>query len=288
VRHKSIWLAALAIACLVYSSPLAAASVIHRGVDTFTTLADGNTFYDFAQQPIPVGFFCAKSESFGGRLVLKGLPLATAGAGRLNGSDTIIERLDDAIFDDNNHAVTRIQFKALSLVSSAPIQTRCGAFHVYVSLAGKQRQTVMRISRTSEKGGTFTAPLAVSARMTFIPVERSRGAKARNLELLGSFTFPAVPISWRYDNSSPVQLPSSVAVDTNGDQIPDSLVVGTPNFVPAGSTKSFSTKLLAGCVSCPGHIECHIDSNKQHCTTLVVCDPDTCPDDDPPALVGRR
>lgn len=58
MRHKCIGLVALVIACLVDSSPLAAAPTIHRGVDTFTTAADGHTFYDFARQPIPAGFFC--------------------------------------------------------------------------------------------------------------------------------------------------------------------------------------------------------------------------------------
>ena len=269
------------IAGLAVSSPLAAASMIGRGVDTFTTLADGKTFYDFTKKPIPAGFFCEKSEAFGGRVTLKGLPLVSAGAVKLNGADTVIERLDDATFDKSGNAVTRIRFKALSLASVAPIETPCGAFHVYVSLAGKQRPTTMRISRTSKTGGTFSAPLAVNARMTFIPVERGQGEKARRLELLGNFTFPATPISWHYGKGSSAQERSSLSVDTNGDQIPDSLIFSTPNFVPAGSTKSFLPGLPYGCVSCPGETTCHPDTatQKQHCTTRIACLPETCAGD---------
>lgn len=212
-------------------------------------------------------------------MALKGLPLATAGARTLNGSDTVVERLDEAIFDDKDRAVTRIRFKALSLVSIAPIETRCGAFHLYLSLGGRQRPTVMRIFRTSTKGGTLMAPLAVNARITFIPVEPSRGEKARNLVLVRSLTFPAVPISWHYANLSPAQQRSSVVVDTNGDQIPDSLIFSSPNFVPAGSTKSFSTKLQEGCVTCPGYEICHENPDDTHCSVLVKCAPETCPID---------
>src|ERR1700709_824174 len=129
-------------------SPLAADTVIHRGVDTFTTIADGNTYYDFARNPIPAGFFCKSSAAFTGRMTFKGLPLETGAPGQLHGADTVIERLDDATFDAIGRAVTRIQFRALSLVSIAPIKTSCGAFHVYVTLAGPQRVTTMHIDRT--------------------------------------------------------------------------------------------------------------------------------------------
>ena len=113
-------------------------------------------------------------------------------------ADTVIERLDDAVFNAKGTAVTRIQFRALSLVSIAPIKTACGAFHVYVSLGGQQRVTTMNIHRTQEGGGSFVAPLAVDARMTFIPVKPARTKAARKLELTGSFTFPASPVPWSF------------------------------------------------------------------------------------------
>ena len=54
---------------LLLVAPLAAAErVVFRGVDLWTTAGDGNTFVDFKLQPIPAGFFCAGSASFGARL----------------------------------------------------------------------------------------------------------------------------------------------------------------------------------------------------------------------------
>jgi hypothetical protein len=86
VRNRS-FLAALAVLFLVYLSPLTADSrIIHRGIDVFTTPADGKTYYDFAQNPIPAGFFCEASKAFTGRVAFKGLPLATGVLGQLWGA----------------------------------------------------------------------------------------------------------------------------------------------------------------------------------------------------------
>jgi hypothetical protein len=204
---------------------LAADTVIHRGIDTFTTTANGTTFYDFAQSPIPAGFFCKSSAVFTGRVAFKGLPLETGAPGQLHGADTVIERLDDAVFDSTGTAVTRIQFRALSMVSIAPLKTACGSFHVYVTLAGKQRETTMRIVRTSEDGGHFLAPLAVDVHLSFIPVKPSRDKAARKLDLTGRFTFPASPIPWSTTGGAATKRVGTVLVDTNGDLIPRHLPV---------------------------------------------------------------
>jgi hypothetical protein len=55
-------------------------------------------------------------------------------------------------------------------------------FHVYVSLGGPQRVTAMSIHRTQEGGGSFVAPLAVNARLTFVSVKPPRNQGARKLE----------------------------------------------------------------------------------------------------------
>src|SRR3954468_17736485 len=164
MKSRSV-LAMLLLSLLFSLSPLAADPMIQRGSDIFTTLEDGRTYYDFAVSPIPAGFFCKGSKPFTDRVAFKGLPLTTRTAGELGAADTIIERLDDAAFDIRGVAVTRLQFRALSLVSIAPVQTACGSFHVYVSLGGKQRVTTMNILRTQAEGGNFVAPLAVDVRM---------------------------------------------------------------------------------------------------------------------------
>ena len=273
MRNRGILLSTLAAMFLVGMSPLAAAPgdpVIRRGIDTFTTTADGSTVYDFAYSPIPAGFFCKSSKPFTGRVALKGLPLETGAPGQLHGADTVIERLDDAVFDAHGTAVTRIQFRALSLVSIAPLKTSCGSYYLYVTLADQQRVTTMRIKRTQEWGGEFSAPLAVNARMTFIPVKPGRGKAARKLELTGSFTFPASPISWSLAGGATTKgLRSSVLVDTNGDLAPDTVLFGTSNFWPGWSPGTVQTK---GCTTCEPYSCGHIDpsTGHQHCTGPVV------------------
>jgi len=274
VRNRSFLMAVLAVVLL--AAPLAADTVIHRGVDTFTTTANGKTFYDFATSPIPAGFFCKSSAPFTGRVTLKGLPLETGAPGQLHGADTVIERLDDAVFDGNGTAVTRIQFRALSLVSTSPVKTACGSYHVYVTLAGKQRVTTMRINQTEEGGGNFVAPLAVNAKMTFIPVKREKSA--RKLELTGSFTFPASPLPWSTTGGLNSKRLGSVLVDTNGDLTPDTTVSGSSNFWPGWSPNGLD-RMSKGCTVCEPP-SCHTDpaTGKQHCTGgLTACYPYNCP-----------
>jgi hypothetical protein len=274
VRNRGILLAALAVVLL--AAPLAADTVIHRGVDTFTTTANGKTFYDFAKNPIPAGFFCKSSAPFTGRVTLKGLPLETGAPGQLHGADTVIERLDDATFDASGTAVTRIQFRALSLVSVSPVKTACGSYHVYVTLAGKQRVTTMRINQTQEGGGNFIAPLAVNARMTFIPVKREKSA--RKLELNGSFTFPASPLPWSTTGGVNSKRLGSVLVDTDGDLTPDTAVSGSSNFWPGWSPDGLN-RMTKACYVCEP-ASCHTDpaTLKEHCTgPIYACNGAYCP-----------
>lgn len=252
-------LVTLGCSLLLGLSPLAADPVVQRGTDVFTTMGGGKTFYDFAQNPIPAGFFCKSSKAFTGRVAFKGLPLATETPGQLGSSDTVIERLDDAVFNAKGVAWTRIQFRALSLVSIAPIKTACGSYHVYVSLGGKQRVTSMKILRTEENGGTFAAPLAVNARMEFIPVKSAEKA-ARKLELTGSFTFPANPVPWSFAKGDMAKRFGDTVVDTNGDLAPDTRVAGTSNFLPGWSPEQLMNK------ACCREYVCHAESSgKEHC-----------------------
>jgi hypothetical protein len=280
VRNRGVLLAALAIALLAGLSPLAAAdTVIHRGIDSFTTTANGKTFYNFAKNPIPAGFFCKSSAAFTDRVTLKGLPLETGAPGQLHGGDTVVERLDDAIFDDSGTAVTRVRFRALSLVSIKPIKTACGDFHVYLSLAGKQRATTMRIYRTSENGGNFVAPLAVDARMTFIPVRPAKDGNERKLELTARVTFPAVPIPWSLTAGASTKRLGSVLVDTDGNLTPDTVLSGSSNFWPGWLPNASRTKVIQGksCTLCEP-ASCHTNSGEEHCTgNVYACYPSNCP-----------
>src|SRR4029079_13519646 len=118
-------IALLALAAL----PAAAADrVIYNGVDLWNTPGGGTTFANFARNPIPAGFFCEKSEPFSGRIVFRGVPVATGTPGALGKTDTIVQRLDDAVFNKNGVAGTRVQVRAMTFESVAPVATACGPF----------------------------------------------------------------------------------------------------------------------------------------------------------------
>ena len=279
-RGALLLLAILLLAGVSYSAT-DSGEVIRRGIDIFTTTSNGTTFYDFAKTPIPAGFFCKRSAPFTGRVEFRGLPLETEKRGQLRNADTVIERLDDAAFDENGVAVTRIQFKALSMASIAPIRTACGAYHVYVTLAGPQRVTTMKIYRTEQDGGHFVAPLAVNARLTFIPVKAPKGRNARKLELTNNFTFPATPLPWSLTAGAQTKRVGSAIVDTNGDLTPDTRLSGTSNFWPGWLPGAATTKIInqTNCYLCEPP-SCHIDpsTGKEHCTGgIYACNGAYCP-----------
>ncbi|MFN7960476.1 MAG: hypothetical protein U0002_04330 [Thermoanaerobaculia bacterium] len=272
-------LALVALLGLVLSLPaLAADPVIFKGIDVFTTTADGSTHYDFKTSPIPAGFFCPGSAPFTGQVAFRGLPLVTGVPGQLGGADTIVERLDDAVFDAQGRAVTRVQLRALSLVSLAPISTSCGRFNVYASLAGTQRITTMNIFRLHEKSGVFSAPLAVDARLSFVPV---LGKASRPLELQGSFNLSGgEPIPWAKPGNASSAPTGAVLVDTNGDGKVETRLAGTSNFVAGARSASddgvqLPPRALLECACGCWYTSCHTDpaTGKDHCVQRCGYEP---------------
>jgi hypothetical protein len=229
--RRSYFVLAILVAALALSSlPVQAMdNVIVNGSDLWRTRGNGNTYADFISAPIPAGFFCNKSEAFVGRIVFRGVPLATAD-GRLGRTDTIVQRLDDAAFDKRGSAVTRIQVRALQFESVAPVKTACGSFNVKVRLDGDQPITRMRIVRENENGGRFFAPIAVNVKISFVPVS---GKSRERLEVTRSLRFqPSTNAIWsaRTAGSKALEKTGFVLVDTNGDNRPDTYLPGTSNF----------------------------------------------------------
>lgn len=267
MRKRTSILLALAVLAV---APLAAGAVIEPGIDLFTT-PPGGSFYDFSRNPIPAGFFCEGSPAFDGRIELRGVPLVSEVPGQLRGADTVVERLDSAAFDGRGEAETRVRVRALSLVGTEPVRTPCGSFQVHVTLAGKQRVTLMRILRTEENGGTFRAPIEVEGRMTFVPLDR-RGA--RPLVMTGGFSFPAVDVPWSF-SAPEVKQVGPVVVDTDGDQIAETRLPGTSSFAPGWSPGGQEDH--GACRLCEPEV-CHEDPSKQHCTgPIYACSPANCP-----------
>lgn len=224
---------------LLIALPVAAADrVVQNGIDLWVTPGDGRTYIDFATIPLPAGFFCFKSAPFTERIVFQGVPVATGEAGVLGKTDTIVQRLDEAVFDKNGVARTRIQVRALHFESVKPVQTACGAFNVEVRLAGEQPVTNMRIVRDSAKGGRFFAPIAVNGKVVFTP---AAGGSSEILEITRNVRFPADQgIAWadRYPTKPGILGAGFVQVDTDNDRRPDTYLPGiTANFAAGISSR---------------------------------------------------
>jgi len=251
----------ITVLCLIAAAPVFAANVaIRNGIDIWTTKADGRTHWDFSSNPIPSGFFCASSAPFSDIIFFRGAPLATGTPGALGTTDTIVQRLDDVAFEKSTVATTRIQLRALSLVSMFPVKTSCGSFNVKASLDGDQPITRMRILRESAAGGSYSAPLALNVKMVFTPVDNP---SARPLVLRKSIQFRAAPnATWTTKPSAGLMTHEGfVKVDTDGDGVPDAFLEGTStHFSAAGNP--FAKASACHCADA----EC----TESHCTNGTI------------------
>jgi hypothetical protein len=262
--------AVLAVLGAVASSaaPVPAAP-IQKGVDLWMTVA-GFARTNFADDPIPAGFFCSASRPFTGTITFKGVPLAADPPRSLGKMDTAVRRLDDAVFNDKGEATTRIQLMALSLASTEPIETGCGKYDVAVSLApGEQPITTMRILRTEALGGTYSAPLALNVKVAFTPVSGDASGRrelTRRIDL-----GPGNHSVWAYVTDS--RYPQNVKIDTHGDGRPDTLLPAASNFragiepavLHAEQSKPTPAAMCYISDSCPvgqcPYQSCHCDPN---------------------------
>jgi hypothetical protein len=256
VRALGIVGIALLLSCFA-TATFAADRVIQNGTDISVTPADGSSFLDFTKKPIPAGFFCPGSAPFTGKVAFRGEPIVTGTPGALGATDTIVQRLDDAVFNKRGVARTRVQFRALSLKSLAPIETECGKFTVTVSLDGVQPITRMVITRENKTGGRFTVPLALNLKVRFEPVGQ---VSKEALEIPVTVRFPGnVKLPWQ-KAAAPVPA-GFVLVDTDGDRVADTYLPGPSNFI-AGRGR---TAREAGSIE-KGYYSCHTDeSGDQHC-----------------------
>ena len=242
---------------LIAFPAFAADPVIYNGIDLWRTMGNGSTFADFSKTPIPAGFFCSKSEPFTGRIAFRGVPLATNIPGGLRNADTIVQRLDDAVFNKRGVAQTRLQVRALSFESIVPIKTACGQFTVKVSLDGPQPITRMRILRENATGGRFLAPISVDVKIAFTPVGQPA---TEPLELRKSLRFPPLPNQrWEYlPAQSLTKIQGFLLADTDGDSVPDTYLPGTSNF---GVGQMGGNAKMTYCPM----MDCHISDDCTHC-----------------------
>ncbi|MES1243370.1 MAG: hypothetical protein ABUT39_17295 [Acidobacteriota bacterium] len=256
--RRLTWGVAVILILTASSLALADPGTVRKGIDAWSTV-EGQTHTSFAKDPIPAGFFCEQSKVFNGTVELKGVPLATRPAQAMGPIDTVVSRLDDAVFDEKGVATTRIRLTALSLASVKPVQTECGAFDVKVSLAGDQPTTTMRIVRTEERGGRYEAPLALNVRLVFTPVQGNRNPSR---ELVHRIDLgPGTSSIWTY--AAKPRYDGLMWIDTNGDGKPDTQVRGNSNF-------------LAGVAPVPAARLASWDANAGPSSPVPTCPPGLC------------
>jgi hypothetical protein len=215
----------------------ASAETVYGGLDGWITRGDGTSFTDFSREPLPAGFFCGRSQAFTGRIVWQGVPVATDDP--QVAVDTIVQRLDDADFNPLGQAVTRIQVRALSLESVAPIRTACGSYDVRATLAGQQPTTRMRIFLENGDGGRYLAPLALNVKLTFTPTDRKGAGFTR--EITRRVRLGADPRAhWAFDRDK-IRKGAFLQVDSDGDGLPETALPRGSNFAarPASSTDKY-------------------------------------------------
>ncbi|MDX1997745.1 MAG: hypothetical protein SF066_08485 [Thermoanaerobaculia bacterium] len=133
----------------------ASAQTIPAGADRWVTPANGQTYFVFPKGDL---------ESLCGRPATGALYQAYFVGDPLAGNDwdTAVTRLDNATFNTAGVATTRIQVTALRFKSLNPVSTPCGVLTFKAELNGGQPISTMTITKTSAKGGTFTANIPVN------------------------------------------------------------------------------------------------------------------------------
>jgi len=226
-RDKAVFAWCFALLALV-AAPVCAQTVL-KGSDVWHTPADGSTS---AVLNLPFGFF-DPGCGFQGTVVLQGGHVATSPATAFGNADTVIERLQDTVFDVNGVGSVPIAVRALHLKATQNLSTSCGQWAAEVSLNNPQAVTRMTIKRTGSSGGTFTAPISVATTWTFTRTDGTVRTLDTNNTLDSS-----TPTEWRYSSCpGAVKTGGVVQVDTDNDGVPDTAVNGVSNFF-AGYTSS--------------------------------------------------
>ena len=132
----------------------AMSQVIPAGKDFWVTPANGQTYFTFPAGDVESLCGAPKSDFWDHRVALSGVPVAGSDY------DTVVGRIDDAVFDAAGYAKTRVQVAHLAFRGSS-LRTPCGSINWRVGLTSPQRVTSMEIRLTSSKGGIFNAQLAV-------------------------------------------------------------------------------------------------------------------------------
>jgi len=134
----------------------AAAQVIPAGNDFWVTFPDNQTVFTFPEGEVEALCGLPPLSGWDRKVALKGVPAPGSDF------DTVVARIDNAVFDAAGNAQTRIILKHLAFTTIGSHRTPCGDLTWQVDNFGNQAVTMMRLRNLSGKGGVFSADIAVN------------------------------------------------------------------------------------------------------------------------------
>ncbi|UCE61218.1 MAG: thrombospondin type 3 repeat-containing protein [Phycisphaerales bacterium] len=179
-RNNAI-VAMMALTCLLIAVPAAGQPqplTIAAGSDFFRSAGPPSgtspTYEVFTEEPLPAGFFGSGSDPFDGRIDYKSDPFLVAGVDGDFEADTIVERLEAAVFADvGGQATISTEIVALSLQSNGNITVTfnngaaSAEYSVRVGLSASQENGSMTIDYEAATGGSFSSVTHVTAKLVF-------------------------------------------------------------------------------------------------------------------------
>ena len=241
--------------------------VVAPGDDGWAT-APGDATADFANPcpNIPAGFFGPGSPAVGPTIVFGGEPLATAPAGALGETDTIVRRLASTVaLDVGDSDTVPIEIVALHLRSTAPVLVPgFGSWDVEACLSATTAQTTssMTITRVCDDGGTYSGTVNVTARLIFTRVGAGTivvmdPAPLKAFATACNWVIPFGPGGFDPDAFGLQALPPGIGIDGDCDGTFDGLTIGdSPTFragIVACGAGAFSLAICVESEPCSIH-----------------------------------
>lgn len=227
---------ALVIALFVTTKSRAQGAFIPEGDDKFETTNNGETYHNFANSPIPAGFFTSvggsPSKAYAGNVPLEGVPLG----GSFGNVDTVIHRGPCSVPCNTAIQMTNLNLKSINTITVTYADDTTETWSVAVNLSTLKASTgTMSIN----SGGTFDSTLNVWPKFTF---KRTSDSKTLEFDTGNSGLAPSMSSMLVEDNASAIE-PAPTATIAPAPcggtaEIDDIFVVHENPSVSAASTGS--------------------------------------------------
>ncbi|HEX4955902.1 MAG TPA: hypothetical protein VF017_21145 [Thermoanaerobaculia bacterium] len=216
----------VAVIALLCCAGVAQAQVpVNPGIDLWETQA--GTYANFADNPLPAGFFPGCALPFAGQVPLVGDPIAADKA--IGTSDTIVQRTGTINFGTTGTGTTGLVMAALCLKNTSWVDPCGGAWGVKVRLSTPQVVGSLTATLSSASGGSFSTNLTAKGDVIF-----SNGGT--NLTATDTINLSGSGL-WQYTPPpGAVVVSGPVMVDSNCDGTLDKVLPGTSNFFPGSVT----------------------------------------------------